>query len=172
MTELITDYLSPEIYGLYGRATGHLQKDSCQYMLPKTAASSVPFPLAGPCQPIPLQKTLKYSQADLAQSLVRLLLLSPGFCLCPTRVAVFPSLWTFCNQILLSFKVRFPGDSHPFAGSPGWEVYVGPRNFAAVREFLGVIALQFVGRPPSEYRILFLCDCTPPTILLWLLLCP
>ena len=105
-------------------------------------------------------------------SLVRLLLLSPGFCLCPTRVAVFPSLWTFCNQILLSFKVRFPGDSHPFAGSPGWEVYVGPRNFAAVREFLGVIALQFVGRPPSEYRILFLCDCTPPTILLWLLLCP
>ena len=118
MTELITDCLSPEIYGLYGRATGHLQKDSCQYMLPKTAASSVPFPLAGPCQPIPLQKTLKYSQADLAQSLVRLLLLSPGFCLCPTRVAVFPSLWTFCNQILLSFKVRFPGDSQSLCQIP------------------------------------------------------
>jgi len=169
--ELITDWLSPGIYGLYGRATGHLQKDLCQYMLLKTAASSVPFPMAGDCQPTPLQKTLKYPQADLAQSLVRLLLLSPGFCLCPTE-SLFPPVYG--HSVIKSCcpsKSDALGIPSPFAGSPGWEVYVGPRNFAAVKEFLGIIVLQFVGRPPSDYRILFFRDCTPPTILLWLILC-
>ena len=33
------------------------------------------------------------------------------FCLCPPRVSVSPVLWKFCNQIPLTFKVRFPGDS-------------------------------------------------------------
>ena len=35
------------------------------------------------------------------------------FCLCPPRVeSLFPSvLWKSCNQILLTFKVSFPGNS-------------------------------------------------------------
>ena len=33
------------------------------------------------------------------------------FCLCPPRVSVYPVLWKLCNQIPLTFKVRFPGDS-------------------------------------------------------------
>ena len=36
------------------------------------------------------------------------------FCLCPPRVCVFPVLGKFCNKILLTFKVRFPGDSQSF----------------------------------------------------------
>ena len=39
-------------------------------------------------------------------------------------------------------------------------------------EFFDIIVLQFVGCPPSGYRIWFYSDCTPPTVLLWLLLCP
>ena len=34
-----------------------------------------------------------------------------------------------------------------------------------------IIVLQFVGHSPSGYGISFYCDCTRPTILLWLLLC-
>ena len=64
---------------------------------------------------MPLQETLKHSKAGLAQSLVGLLLLSPG-----AHKALFvPSqslfsqtfLWKFCNQIPLAFKVKFPGGS-------------------------------------------------------------
>ena len=33
------------------------------------------------------------------------------FCLCPPRVSLSPVLWKFSNQILLTFKVRFPGDN-------------------------------------------------------------
>ena len=35
-----------------------------------------------------------------------------GFCLCPARLESFPPvLWKSYNQVLLAFKVRFPGDS-------------------------------------------------------------
>ena len=91
---------------------------------------------------------------------------------CALQGSLFPLvLWNFCNQSCCPSKSDSLGIPSPFAKSPGWEVYVGPRNFAAVKEFLGIIVLQFVGRPLSDYRILFFRDCTPPTILLWLLLC-
>ena len=38
-------------------------------------------------------------------------------------------------------------------------------------DFCGISVLQFVSLPPSIYRICFYCDCAPPTISLWLLLC-
>ena len=42
---------------------------------------------------------------------------------CALQASPFsPVLWKLCNQIPLSFKVGFPGDSHPFAKFPGWEV--------------------------------------------------
>ena len=41
------------------------------------------------------------------------------FYLCPPLVSVSPSLWKLYNQTPLNFKVRFPGNSSPFAGSPG-----------------------------------------------------
>ena len=77
---------------------------------------SAPNPMVGHCQPIPLLGTPGRSQASLAQSLVRSLLLSPGsrcaqgfvFAL---QESVSPVLWTFCNQIPLAFKVKFLGDS-------------------------------------------------------------
>ena len=38
-------------------------------------------------------------------------------------------------------------------------------------DFCGIIVLQFVSHPPSGYGISFYCDCTPPTVSLWFLLC-
>ena len=38
-------------------------------------------------------------------------------------------------------------------------------------DFCGISVLQFVSQPPSSYGILFYCDCAPPTISLWLLIC-
>ena len=44
---------------------------------PRTAAASVSIPRAGHCHPTALQETLRHSQADLAQSPIGSLPLSP-----------------------------------------------------------------------------------------------
>lgn len=116
--------LSPGVYRFYGRTKGDLQSDSWQHMPPRNAASSSPVLAAGHCGPSALQETLRYSQAGLAQSLVMSLLIFPGSTC--TRAFLFalqeslflPFLWEFCNQILLSFKVKFPGDSHSVCWIP------------------------------------------------------
>ena len=56
----------------------------------------------------------QHSQASLSQSLVGSLLLFPvSWCsqdfICVLQESVSPVLWKFCNQILLTLKVRFPG---------------------------------------------------------------
>ena len=38
-------------------------------------------------------------------------------------------------------------------------------------DFCGISVLQSVSHPPSSYGIWFYCDCSPPTISLWLPLC-
>ena len=68
------------------------------------------------CQPMPPLETPGYSQTSLAQSLLGLLLLSPGSCcaqsfVCALKESVSPVLWKFCNQIPLVFKVKFLGGS-------------------------------------------------------------
>ena len=45
-------------------------------------------------------------------------LVHPRFCLCPSRVSVSSVLWKFCNQIPLTFKVRFPGDTQSLCQIP------------------------------------------------------
>ena len=58
--------------------------------------------------------------------------------LCPRRVSWSPVLWKFCNEILLTFKVRFPWDSQSLHQIPrlNWKSVVGPRSFATVGERL------------------------------------
>ena len=86
------------------------------------------------------------------------------FCLCPLWLkSLFPSfLWKFYNQILLAFKIRFPGDSKCLCQIPR------PRNLTWGLEpsqqwenFFATICLQFLGHPPGRYGNLIL-----------LLLCP
>ena len=54
------------------------------------------------------------------------------FCLCPPRVSVSPSPWKFCNQIPLTFKVRFPGFLRPLLNPQVGKSVEGPRIFTTV----------------------------------------
>ena len=94
-------------------------------------------------------------------------------CVCPPRVeSLFPPVLSkSCNQILLAFKVWFSRNSSshcraPRLGSLTW----GSEASLQWVDFCGISVLQFVSHPPSSYGIWFCCDCTPPTVSLWLLL--
>ena len=95
------------------------KKDLCQYvMAPRNAAVCAPDPTAGHFWLTPPPETPGHSQASVAQSFVGhcFFLLSPGVhkvLLYPARVC-FWVLWKFCNQILLTFKVKFPWDTQFF----------------------------------------------------------
>ena len=95
------------------------------------------------------------------------------FHLCPPRLESLFSLvlWKSYNQILLAHKARFPGDSQslciPRLGSLRW----GWKLSQECENFFGIIVLLSVDHPPGGYGIWFDRDCTPPTILLGLLLC-
>ena len=78
---------------------------------PRTVVFSVPD-----CWSMPPPDTPGHSRANLAQSPVGSLLLSPGsWCtqdfVCAHQESISPVLWKFYNQIPLAFKVKFPEDS-------------------------------------------------------------
>ena len=107
-----------------GKATGSLQKNLYQHTPFRTAAAAAPVTTASHCWPTPLQETLRHSQASLAQSLVGLLLLSPGSWYAQDFVFalqefLFPSvLWKFYYQIPLSFQIRLSGHSQSLCQIP------------------------------------------------------
>ena len=116
-----------------------------------TATLSAPNPAAGHHRPTPLLETPGHSQASLGQSLVGSLLLSPGsWCtqgfVCALQGSVTPVLCKFCNQIPLTFKVKFPGGFQSFCQIPRlvnllWAL----KLLQQCKNFLGVIVLPSVG---------------------------
>ena len=95
-------------------------------------------------------------------------------CVCPPRVgSLFPPVLSkSCNQFPLGFKVWFSRNSFfrcrtPRLGSLTW----GSEPLLQWVDFCGISVRQSVNHPPTSYRIWFYCDCAPPTISLWLLLC-
>ena len=95
-------------------------------------------------------------------------------CVCSPRVeSLFPPVLSeSCNQISLAFKVWFSMNSSSRCrtsrlGSLTWS---SEPSLQWV-DFCGISVFQFVSHPPSSYGIWFYCDCAPPTISLWLLLC-
>ena len=75
-------------------------------------------------------------------------LVNTRFCLYPPRVSVSTVLWKSCNQILLTVKVRFPGDSQFLCWIPklgnllcGIEMLQQWENF------------QFVDLPPGDCMV-------------------
>ena len=67
-----------------------------------------------------------------------------------SQESVFPVLWKFCNQIPLTFKVRFPGDPQclcliPSFGSLLWDLELSQQ----CENFFSIIVLQFVSCPPG-----------------------
>ena len=96
-------------------------------------------------------------------------------CVCPPRVgSQFPPVLSkSCNQFPLGFKVRFSRNSssrcrNPRLGSLTW----GSEPSLQWVDFCGISVCQSVSHPPSSYGIRYYCDCAPPTVSLWLLLCP
>ena len=82
-----------------------------------------PQPCRSHHQPMALLEIPEHSQASLGQSFVGSLLLSPGSWftqsfVCVLHESVSPVLCTFCNQIPLSSKVKFPGGSQSFCWRP------------------------------------------------------
>ena len=79
-----------------------------------------------------------------------------------------PVLWKSCNQILLTFKARFSGDSSSHCQTPRLGCLMWGSELSLQWEnFCGIIIFQFVVCPPNGYGISFYHDCFPPTILLW-----
>ena len=96
------------------------------------------------------------------------------FCVCPPWVeSLFPPVLSkSCNEIPLAFKVWFSRNSSSHCrtlrlGSLMW----GSEPSLQWLDSCGISVLQFVSHPPSSYGIWFYCDCAPPTVSLWLLLC-
>ena len=103
----------------------------------------------------------------------------PGFW-CTWNLVCALQEWSFCFpqswgipaiKPLWSSKSNSLGAPPPFVRPSGWGAWRGAQNFHSYGRTSGIIIFQFVGHPPSRYGIWFYCDCTPPTILLWLLLC-
>ena len=69
--------------------------------------------------------------------------LSPGSW-CPRRNCL-PSLWKFCHQSPLAFKVKFPGSSQSLCQIPRLENLLGALELLQqYKNFFGIIFLQFV----------------------------
>ena len=93
----------------------------------------------------------------------------------PPRVgSLFPPVLSkSCNHFPLGFKVWFSMNSFsccrtPRLGSLTW----GSEPSLQWVDFCGISVRQSVSHPSSSYGIWFYSDCAPPTISLWLLLCP
>ena len=126
-----------------------------------------------------MQETLQHQQAGLVQSHMGSLLLSPGSRCTHTPVCALQE-WSLClfqshqgptvKSLQPSISDYGNSSSHrqiPRLGSPTW----GPEPSLQLVDFCGIIALQFVSQPPSGYGTQFYCDCAPPTLPLWPLLC-
>ena len=118
-----------------------LQKDLCQHAVPpKSAAVRAPDPVAGHCGPTPLLKTPKHRQVWLSllwgHCFILLVLVCMRVFFYPPTVSVSLALWNCYNQILLTFNVRFPGESLSLC-------QVG-------KSVVGPIILQFVDCPPNS----------------------
>ena len=88
-----------------------------------TAALSVPDPVAGHCQPTSYTETPGHLQANVGQSFVGSVLLSPrswctqGF-VCALQESGSPVLCKFCIQNPLASKVKFPKGSQSLCQIP------------------------------------------------------
>ena len=95
-------------------------------------------------------------------------------CVCPPRVeSLFPPVLSkSCNQFPLDFKVWFSRNYSSRCRTPRLgRLTCGSEPSLQWVDFCGISVLQSVSHPPTSYGIWFYCDCDPPTVSLWLLLC-
>ena len=139
-----------------------LPKDLCQpAMGPRTVVVSAPTPWQATvdlclCWRLPDTHWQVYFSLLWDCCFFPLVLVHIWFCLFPPRASVSRVLWKFSNQILLCFKVRFPGDFQslwqiPWLESLKWGLELSQQ----CNNFFGIIVLQLVGHPPSRYGVWF-----------------
>ena len=108
----------------YGRVMATSSKRTYASCASKDCCSQCPWPTAGRCRPTPPLETPEHSQTSLGSVSCEItaplscVLLCTRLCLCPPRVSVSPVPWQFCNQIALTLKVRFSGDSQSLCQIP------------------------------------------------------
>ena len=161
-------------YRLFGGANGGLQG-----VLPRTSGVSVLVPAVNHSCPATSAgdlPTLAGTSVSVSYGVTApspWVLVCTLLCVCPPRVrSLFPPVLSkSCNQIPLAFKVWFSGNSSSLCQTPRLGSLMGSEPSLQWMDFCGIIVLQFVSHPPSSYGIWFYCDCTPPTVSLWLLLC-
>ena len=147
-------------------------------VLPRTAASVLVLTVRQSHPPL-LQETLQHQQVGLVQSPLGSLLLPLGpdahstLCVpCKSGVSVSPSPVEVLQsnpanlQSLILQEFLFLLLDPQFGKPDG----VSEPSLQLV-DFCGIIVLQFVSHTASSYGIRLYCDCAPPTISLWLLLC-
>ena len=146
------------------------QNCCCQCLCPcsepqlLTASAGYPPVLAGRSGPVSYGVTAFFPWVLMCMRL----------CVHPPRVEFLflPVLWKSCDQTLLALKAWFSGDSSSHCHNPRLgSLLQGSELSLLWDKFCGMVVFQFVGHPPGRYGIWFYCDCAPPTILLWLLLC-
>ena len=129
--------------------------------LPPTSAGDPPI-LAGRFGPVSYGVT----------AFMHWVLVHTRLCVCPPRVEFLssPVLWKYCSQthwpskqVLWRLLLPLPD---PQAGQPD----VGPRTFTPMGNLLWYSCFPVFGSC-NGYGIWFYCNCTTPTISLWLLDC-
>ena len=121
----------------------------------RTVVGSAPDPTTELCRHTPPPETPLHTQASKAQPLVGSLLLSPGswctqgFFFVLSKGVCFPVLWNCCSQILLTFKVGFPGDTQSLCQIPRLESLLwGLELSQQCGNLFGIIVLQFASCLP------------------------
>ena len=101
-----------------------IQKDLCQHVGPPRTVAERARP---PGRSLSSHASARDSQAHTGKSgsvsceviaPFSWVLVNTRFCLCPPRVSASTVLWKFCNQILLTFKVRFVWDTQSLCQIP------------------------------------------------------
>ena len=149
---------STRAYRLFGGANGGLQEGSCQGLLPRTSAASVLVPVVSHSHTLASagdlptlvgrSDSVSYGVTASSPWVLMYTLLS----VCPPRVEslFLPVLLKSCNQIPLTFKVWFSGNSSshcwtPTLGSLTW----GSEPSLQWVDYCGIIVLKFVSHHPA-----------------------
>ena len=141
----------------------------------KGERSSAPVPVVSPANP-QSPPTPSGSFGSFSYGVTAPLLrvsVSTKFCLCPPRLeSLFPH--SFGRPIIKSCWPSSPdllGIPSPFVGSLCWEAWVVVQKLHNSARTTLVLLFSSLGDLPSTCGIWFYHDCTPPTVLLGLLLC-
>ena len=150
------------VYKFFGGVNSRLWEGLHQGVLPSTSAASVLVPVVShgfPTASAGDPPTLASRSGSVSYGVTApspWVLMCTLLCVCPPRVeSLFPlDLSKSCNQIPLTFKVCFSGNSSSHCQTPRLgSLMLDSEPSLQWVDFCGIIVLQFVSHPPSGYGI-------------------